>query len=461
MDSKGKGNRDERRELDYGAILNESSDSSGDHPEVRPGPRSHQRGAPVRRTRTGVTLQAVNDGAQEFRSAPEDVLIEEDLAAAEASNTRRAYISGWRRFESWCAGRDYVALPASPRTVARYFAAAARERRGEDFRYKASTFGVWLAAIGDQHASAGHEHPGQDPLVARTLRGIRRRRTAAGEAPRQAAPLLTEHLHTIVHAVGDGARGWKQELSARRDIALLVLGFTGALRREELAQLEIRDFAPAGDRDGDWLAIHLRGSKASPEDAEYVYVPRGRTSARSCPWCVLLRWMALVSAYDTASETAKKHAGEREWGVRESDPVAAAQYASDAGMLAVQRLLRREASDPDTHTCDRPWPRAPRTTVALFRSLSNGVLPRDPRPLTGESVERVLRRRATQAGIDPALVAQFSAHALRAGAATEAFDRGASLEEVMNMTRHKSVTTVRRYDRNPRHKRNAAGQLGV
>lgn len=264
-----------------------------------------------------------------------------------------------------------------------------------------------------------------------------------------------------MQVVGDEARGWKQQLTARRDIALLVLGFTGALRREELAQREIRDFSPAGDRDGDWLAIHLRGSKASPEDPEYVYVPRGRTSARSCPWCVLLRWMAVVIAYDTAADGVKKHAVQQNAATRPLDLAEATRVASDAGMLAVQRLLRREGSDLDTHVCDRPWPRAPRTTVALFRSLKNGMLPYEARPLTGESVERVLRRRAAQAGIDPALVAQFSAHALRAGAATEAFDRGASLEEVMNMTRHKSVTTVRRYDRNPRHKRNAAAQLGL
>lgn len=172
------------RDLGAEAIMTEPGVFMNDpaipnEPDQRSG-RSRQWPSPARRTRTGVTLQAVDESVPEHRAAPEDALIAEDLAAAEASNTRRAYVSGWRRFDNWCVERDYAALPAAPRTVARYFAAAARERKGEDFRYKTSTFGVWLAAIGDRHAAAGFEHPGQDPLVTRTLRGIRRRRIAAG-----------------------------------------------------------------------------------------------------------------------------------------------------------------------------------------------------------------------------------------------------------------------------------------
>ena len=40
--------------------------------------------------------------------------------AAKASNTRRAYRSDWRLFETWCVGKGVVAMPAAADTVLAY-----------------------------------------------------------------------------------------------------------------------------------------------------------------------------------------------------------------------------------------------------------------------------------------------------------------------------------------------------
>ena len=40
--------------------------------------------------------------------------------AAKAANTRRAYRSDWKVFETWCADRKVVALPADPNAVLAY-----------------------------------------------------------------------------------------------------------------------------------------------------------------------------------------------------------------------------------------------------------------------------------------------------------------------------------------------------
>lgn len=55
------------------------------------------------------------------------------VAGSKAENTRRAYVSDWRRFESWCAARGHQAMPAHPVTIAAYIsnAAAIRTPAGE------------------------------------------------------------------------------------------------------------------------------------------------------------------------------------------------------------------------------------------------------------------------------------------------------------------------------------------
>lgn len=387
--------------------------------------------------------------------APDGVV--EDVGVG-SSNTRRTYDSSWRRFESWCEAEGCNSLPATPQTVARYVTAAARERDGEGYRYKSSTFSVWMASIGDRHAGAGYAHPGADPLVAKALREIRRRRVADGELVRKAAPLVLEGLQTVVTSIDEDARGWVAQVAARRDIALLVIGFSGALRRTELARLQVGDVAPVVNAAGDWLGVHLRGLHASADEGEYVYLPRGRSSGRWCPWCAYLRWLAVVTAYDTAVDRMERSAQRRERAGALVDWRAVADMAADEGTLAVTRLVRGDG-DLDQHVCAGPWPRVSRGRVPLFRSLRNGT-PREKRALTAGSIARMLHRRAAQAGLDPDTVELLSGHALRAGAATEAFDRGASLEEVMSLTRLKSMA-VRRYDRTARFENNAAAHLGL
>lgn len=392
--------------------------------------------------------------ASDHQHAP-DAPVAQVFGTVASSNTRRMYDSSWKRFEAWCEARDFRSLPAQSQVVAQYLRCAADELDGNELRYKSSTFSAWLAAIGDRHTRAGHSHPGKDPVVADTLREIRDRRIRAGETPRQTAPLMAADLRIIVMAVSDRANGWVAEVAARRDIALLVLGFSGAMRREELGRLEIRDLKPTDD--GEWLAVRLRGTKS---DVEYVYLPRGKTSARWCPWCAYLRWLRVIAAFDTTVERITKmaHRHEREGAVIDWDVLKV--QAVDAGGAAIARLLKQSDGNLDIHDCGEAWPRVPRADYPLFRSLRNG-LPRESAALTGGSISRMLRRRAAQAGIDPDRAASFSGHALRAGAAIEAFDGGASLDEVMNLTRHKSAVSALRYERERGFPGNAAARLGL
>jgi site-specific recombinase XerD len=79
--------------------------------------------------------------------------------------------------------------------------------------------------------------------------------------------------------------------------------------------------------------------------------------------------------------------------------------------------------------------------------------------LTDQMVGRVLKRYCADAGLK---VAEFGAHSLRAGMATQAAINGASERSIMRQTGHKSAAMVRRYIRDSELFRdNAAGRLGL
>jgi site-specific recombinase XerD len=66
------------------------------------------------------------------------------------------------------------------------------------------------------------------------------------------------------------------------------------------------------------------------------------------------------------------------------------------------------------------------------------------RRLSGEAVRRIVKMHAAKLGLDPA---NFGAHSLRAGFLTSAAARGASVFKMMDISRHKSVDTLRGYIR--------------
>jgi site-specific recombinase XerD len=64
--------------------------------------------------------------------------------------------------------------------------------------------------------------------------------------------------------------------------------------------------------------------------------------------------------------------------------------------------------------------------------------------LTDRSVAKIVQTRAERAGLDPA---SFSGHSLRSGFLTSAASRGASIFKMMDVSRHRSVETLRGYVR--------------
>jgi integrase len=122
-------------------------------------------------------------------------------------------------------------------------------------------------------------------------------------------------------------------------------------------------------------------------------------------------------------------------------------------------VIRRSKTDPDAAGEEIAIPRGSQlrpvetlqawlsaaaiTEGPLFRPVSKGGTVR-PLPLGDDGFVRALKRRAAAAGLDPA---QFSGHSLRAGFLTSAAETGADALKMAEVSRHKSLDTLRRYVR--------------
>ena len=89
---------------------------------------------------------------------------------------------------------------------------------------------------------------------------------------------------------------------------------------------------------------------------------------------------------------------------------------------------------------------AKRKAGPLFRRVSTGDTVGDT-ALHPDAVRRILAHRAGMAGLSAEGFERLSAHALRVGFITEAYDKGVRDEDIMRHTRHRDLRTMRGYVR--------------
>jgi site-specific recombinase XerD len=280
------------------------------------------------------------------------------LAAAEkAIATRRAYASDFRIFSNWCSDRGVEALPAQATTVTAFLAFEVGRGRHP------STLGRRLAAIQFYHQGAGQEPPTSAEQVKATLRGIRR---TVGVARKRKTPATAD----LAKAMAQSA---PSTLAGLRDRSIVLLGFAGALRRSELAGLDVADI----DATEKGLLVRISRSKTDQEaEGALVAIPRGITN---CPTEAMLAWLKAA----------------------------------------------RISEGP------------------IFRAITRSGRISGNR-LSGRAVTMIVKRNAERAGLKPE---KFSAHSLRSGFLTSAAANGASTFKMMEVSRHKSLDTLRAYIR--------------
>lgn len=201
--------------------------------------------------------------------------------AAKASSTLRAYAADWRHFVAWAGVHGLQALPASAETIALYLAALART-------HKPATITRRLTSITKAHQALGMTSAAtvSELAVSETLKGIRR---TLGVAQKAKMPLLTADLLQVLAHLPSG-------LAGVRDRALLLAGYAGALRRSELAALDIKDVAWVDEG----AVLTLRRSKTDQQgQGRQVALPRG-AHAQTCPVRALRGWIEDAGLRDGA-----------------------------------------------------------------------------------------------------------------------------------------------------------------
>jgi integrase len=192
---------------------------------------------------------------------------------ATAAATLRAYRADWTHYAEWCTRHGLIAAPAAPETVGAYLASLAKTHAPTTIRRR-------LSAIGKMHRFNDFPWNPAHRDIQGPLQGALR---TYGRPVRKAAALTLPILRQLLGSCDDTTRG-------RRDRALLLIGFLGALRRSELVALRVEDIAvsPAGLR----LRIRRGKTDQAGQGAE-IGLPSGRYAA-TCPVRALAAWQAVA-----------------------------------------------------------------------------------------------------------------------------------------------------------------------
>jgi integrase len=196
---------------------------------------------------------------------------------ANAPATLRAYRSDWAHYAGWCAAMGFVPVPAEPSVVGAYLASLTDKAP--------TTVRRRLAALAKMHRFNDLQWNPAHRDIRGPLDGLLRRQ---GRPVAKAAPLTLDILRQLLATCDVSARG-------RRDRALLLFGFAGALRRSELVALRVEDVVEVAGG----LKLRIRRGKTDQagQGAE-IGLPRGR-HVETCP----------VRAFHARQEVAKRKAG--------------------------------------------------------------------------------------------------------------------------------------------------------
>lgn len=192
------------------------------------------------------------------------------VARAKADKTRTTYATAWHRYDTWCADHRLDPLSSDPRQLSLFVAALARDLKTASIR-------TYLSGVA--HHLRQHEIPvdlGHKAIV-EVLAGVAR---VKGTRPRKVNPLLPDTMRQVLAALPATPRG-------ARDASLLLTGLHGALRRSEIAALDVGDV----EIQSRGVLVTLRRSKTDPTGRGAVVPLVAARDRAVCPREALLRWI--------------------------------------------------------------------------------------------------------------------------------------------------------------------------
>ncbi|MDC0943262.1 site-specific integrase [Pelagibacteraceae bacterium] len=169
----------------------------------------------------------MNELITDLKTLQEETLI--NLKNSKAKNTVRAYKSDFKDFGLFCVKNGLSNLPSEPKIVSLYLTYLSNKEA------KISTIKRRLVSIGVIHKMKGHYLDTKHPIIIENLMGIKRRK---GTIQKGKKPLLINDLKNVIDVIN---KQNEPDLKKVRNKALLLIGFSGGFRRNEIVSLDLED----------------------------------------------------------------------------------------------------------------------------------------------------------------------------------------------------------------------------
>ena len=185
----------------------------------------------------------MNNIITDIKALQEETLL--NLKSSKANNTIRAYKSDFNDFGLFCAQNGFKSLPSEPKIISLYLTHLSTKE------VKMSTLKRRLVSIGVIHKLQGHYLDTKHPSIVENIMGIKRRK---GSFQKGKKPLLINNLKLLINVIDNNNN---EEIMRVRDRSIILIGFSGGFRRNEIVSLDFNDL----DFVSEGLKINLKRSK--------------------------------------------------------------------------------------------------------------------------------------------------------------------------------------------------------
>ena len=180
-----------------------------------------------------------------------------------APNTVKKYADAFQRWNSWAKSKGLQALPTTGHELALYVAFLIKSAKSMATIYTA-VYGIAWA-----HQKMSMASPTEHPIVKQMMEASKRIIGTKPKNPKR--PLEPEHIKTIIGKFGSG------DLSNLQTTCLVVLGFSGFLRWDDLSRLRRKDL----EFEREYMRVFLERRK-NDQYREGSWILIVRTSNPTC-----------------------------------------------------------------------------------------------------------------------------------------------------------------------------------
>ena len=215
----------------------------------------------------------MNEIITDIKALKEETLL--NLKNSKANNTVRAYKSDFNDFGLFCAKNGFKSLPSEPKIVSLYLTHLSTKDA------KMSTLKRRLVSIGVIHRLKGHYLDTKHPSIIENIMGIKRRK---GSIQKGKKPILINDLREIIKVIDEQD---KEPIKKLRDRSIILIGFSGGFRRNEIVSLDYDDL----DFVTEGLKINLKRSKTDQYGEGSVKGLPYFDSSKYCPVVTIKNWI--------------------------------------------------------------------------------------------------------------------------------------------------------------------------